>query len=222
MSEVPLLLFGAGGHAHALLAVLERHAGFTPVGLIDSFQTPGTLAHGIPVLGGESDLPQLCQSHGVHHLLVAIGANLQRQAITRRLAACLPDVMFPALIDPTAVVAADAHLGAGAVVMAQAHVGAGCELGEGVLVNTRASLDHDSRLDAFASLAPGVIAGGRVWIGERSAIGLGAMLRNDIGIGADTVVGAGSLVLGDLAAGVMAYGAPALVIRSRQPDEPYL
>jgi sugar O-acyltransferase (sialic acid O-acetyltransferase NeuD family) len=223
VSEVPLLLFGAGGHAHALLAVLERHAGFTPVGLIDSFQTPGTLAHGIPILGGESDVPQLCRSHGVRHLPVASGYNLQRQAITMRLAAaCPPEAEFPALIDPTAVVASDARLGAGAVVMAQAHVGAGCELGAGVLVNTHASMDHDCRMGPYASLAPGVIAGGCVWIGDRSAIGLGAQLRNGIEIGADTVVGAGSLMLRSLPAGVMAYGSPAAVVRSRQPDEPYL
>ncbi len=150
-----MLLFGAGGHAHALLAVLQRHGGFTPVGLIDSFQVPGTLAHGIAILGAECDVPHLCQSHGVRHLLVAVGDNGQRQAITRRLAASVPDAIFPTLIDPTAVVAADARLGSGVVVMAQAHVGAGCELGEGVLVNTRASLDHDSRLGAFSSLAPG-------------------------------------------------------------------
>jgi acetyltransferase-like isoleucine patch superfamily enzyme len=103
-----------------------------------------------------------------------------------------------------------------------AHVGAGCTLGPGSLINTQASLDHDSNLGAFASLAPGAVTGGRVQVGERSFIGLGAQLVHGITIGADTVVGAGSLVLKDLPAGVVGYGSPARVIRTRHADEPYL
>ncbi len=67
-----------------------------------------------------------------------------------------------------------------------------------------------------------MITGGRVRLGERSSIGLGAILRDGIEVGADTVVGAGSLVLQSIPSGVVAYGSPAQVIRSRQPDEPYL
>ena len=82
--------------------------------------------------------------------------------------------------------------------------------------------DHDSHLGAFASLAPGAITGGGVEIGARSFVGLGAQLIHGVSIGADTVVGAGALVLHPLPDGVVAYGAPARVIRSRQVSEPYL
>lgn len=216
------MVIGASGHAHALLALLKRHGGYEAVGWIDSFQPVGTSVHGLRILGGEADVPQLCARHGLRHLVVAIGHNALRQAMTQRLHQLLPDAVFPALVDPSAVVAADAQLAHGVVVMAQAHVGAGCELGEGVLVNTHASLDHDCHMDAFASLAPGVVTGGRVRIGARSFIGLGARLIQRVQIGCETVVGAGSLVLQDLPAGVLAYGAPARVVRSRQADEPYL
>lgn len=218
----PLLIIGASGHAHALLAVLQRHGGFQPVGLIDSFQTPGARVHGLPILGGEADVPRLCASHGVHHLLMAIGDNGQRQAMTERLQAQISDAVFPTLVDPTAVVAADAQLAAGVVVMAQAHVGAGCVLETGSLLNTQASLDHDGGLKAYASLAPGAITGGRVQIGARSFIGLGSRLIQKVQIGRDTVVGAGALVLNDLPDQVLAFGFPARVVRSRLPDESYL
>ena len=123
MTRLPLLLIGASGHAHALLALLSRHGAYEPVGLIDSFQPGGSQAHGLPILGSEADVARLCARHGVRHLLVAIGTNHQRQAMTERLRAQLPDAIFPTLVDPTAVVAADAQLGPGVVVMAQAHVG---------------------------------------------------------------------------------------------------
>jgi sugar O-acyltransferase (sialic acid O-acetyltransferase NeuD family) len=217
----PLLLIGASGHAHALLSMLQRHGSYTPVGWIDSSQTAGSEAHGLPILGTEADVPQLCQIHGVQHLLVGIGDNHQRQAITQRLQRQLPQAVFPSLVDPTAVVAADAQLGPGAVVMAQAHVGAGCVLETGALVNTQANLEHESRLAAFASLAPGAITGGCARIGDGSFIGLGACLIQGVEVGANTVVGAGSLVLADLPAGILAYGTPARVVRRRQAHEPY-
>ena len=148
--------------------MLFRHAGYEPFGLIDSFKPPGSQAYGLSILGGEADVPQLCDRHGLHHLLVAIGDNAQRQAITERLQLQCKEVVFPSLVDPTAVVATDAQLGPGVFVMSQAHVGSGCVLEAGSLVNTQASLDHDGCLGQYASIAPGATTGGDVNIGARS------------------------------------------------------
>lgn len=218
----PLLIIGASGHAHSLLALLHRHGGFEPLGLIDSFQSVGAQVHGLFILGAESDVPELCQKHRVSHLVVAIGDNFQRHAMMYRLLEQIPDIIFPTLVDPTAVVASDADLFPGVVVMAQAHVGAGCLLQMGSLLNTQASLDHGCHLSTCASLAPGAITGGGARIGARSFIGLGSRLIQKLQIGSDTVVGAGSLVLHDLPDGVLAYGAPARVVRIRQADEPII
>ena len=124
--QSPLLLIGASGHSRSLLALLKRHGRFQPVGLVDSFQRAGAEVDGLPILGGEADVPSLCRLYDVQHLLVAIGDNAQRQAMTERLQANIPDAAFPMLVDPTAVVAADAQLAPGVVVMPLAHVGAGC------------------------------------------------------------------------------------------------
>jgi len=104
----------------------------------------------------------------------------------------------------------------GAIVMA------GCRLAACSLVNTRASLDHDSVLAEGASLAPGAVTGGRVSIGRRSFIGMGAVVTQGIRIGEDTVLGAGALLLQDLPDRVVAYGSPARVVRTRAVDEAYL
>ncbi|MEB3352752.1 MAG: acetyltransferase [Cyanobacteriota bacterium] len=217
-----MLFIGASGHAHSILSLLSRHGGFSPVGLIDSFQTAGSIVHGLPVLGQEADVSRVCRTLDVQHLVIAIGDNYQRQAMTFRLMQSLANIVFPPLVDPTAVVAADAQLGPGVVVMAQAHVGAGCVLEMGALINTQASLDHDGHLGAFGSLAPGAITGGRVSIGSGSFIGLGARLIQGVQVGQHTVVGAGSLVLHDLPDAVLAYGTPARVVCGRQPDDTYL
>ena len=217
-----MLIIGASGHAHAVLSVLYRHAEYKPFGLIDSFKPSGSQAYGLPILGGEADVPQLCDRYGLHHLLVAIGDNVQRQAMTERLQLQCREAVFPSLVDPTAVVSVDAQIGPGALVMSQAHVGSGCVLESGSLLNTQASLDHDGYLEPYASMAPGAITGGHVHIGARSFIGLGARVVQKVRIGSDTVVGAGSLVLKDLPDCIVSYGAPAKAVRTRLPDAPYL
>ena len=83
-------------------------------------------------------------------------------------------------------------------------------------------MDHESSMGSFSSLAPGVVAGGRVMIGERSAIGIGAAIRHGVRIGQDTVVGSASYVHEDLPNNVVAYGTPARVVRPRNGDDLYL
>ena len=222
MASKSLLVIGAGGHAHALLSVIKRHGEFKTVGLIDNKQPIGSKAHGEKILGNEADLPKVCKEFGVVHLLVAIGDNHLRQTMTSRLQNLFNSAIFPALIDPSAVVASDARIAPGVVVMPQAHIGAGCDLNMGVLVNTNASLDHDSSMGSFSSLAPGVITGGSVEIKSKSAICLGTKINNGISIGSNSVIGAGSLVLKNIPSGVVAYGCPAQVIRTRKASESYL
>ena len=217
-----LILIGASGHAHAVLAVLQRLAAYRVIGLIDSYQPRGGHSHGYPILGGEDLLAEMCAVHGVEHVLVAIGDNFQRDVMTSKLSQACPGINFPVLIDPSAVIAHGVSIGAGSVIMPLAHVGPGSIIGMGCLLNTRSSLDHDGRMGAFASLAPGATTGGDVSIGARSAIGLGAAIRHRVSIGSDTVIGMGSLVINDWPDGVIAYGAPAGLIRTRLVDEPYL
>ena len=70
--------------------------------------------------------------------------------------------------------------------------------------------------------APGAIVGGRLKIGARTAIGIGALIKHGITVGGDTVIGANSYVHTDLAGNVVAFGSPSRVVRPREPNEPYL
>ncbi|MFN8093768.1 MAG: acetyltransferase [Vicinamibacteria bacterium] len=153
---------------------------------------------------------------------MAIGDNWRRRETTLRAEALVPGIAFAAVVHARATVAPDVELGPGSVVLPGAVIVSGTRLGRGCIVNTLASLDHEGLLDDFASLAPGVVAGGRVQVGEGSAIGLGARLVHRVRVGRHSVVGAGSLVLDDVPDGVVAYGSPARVVRPRAPDEPYL
>lgn len=211
---------GAGGHARSMLGVLQD-IGCEVIGVIaNGVVRPETLA-GVGVLGGLAAAAVIHQKYPQAGWVMAIGDNYHRLRIMHEIQASCPAVRFPVVVHPSAVVAADVELAEGVAVMPGAVVMAGCHLGACSLVNTRASLDHESVLAEGAALAPGAVIGGRVRIGRRSFIGIGAVIAQGVAIGADALLGAGALLLQSLPARSVAYGAPAKVVRSRAEDEPY-
>jgi sugar O-acyltransferase (sialic acid O-acetyltransferase NeuD family) len=218
-----ILIVGSGGHARAVLDVVRSQGRYDAVGFIDGTKPKGSpCLGGLRVIGSEADLPDICRDYRITRGLVAVGDNFQRRALTERLLALAPAFEIVSAVHPSAVVARDTILGPGTVVMPGAVVVSGSRLGRGCLVNTRASLDHDGVMEDFASLAPGAVTGGGVHLGACAAVGLGASVIHGCRIGAHAVVGAGAVVLDDIPPEVVAFGVPALVVRSRAPDEPYL
>ncbi len=221
-SEEPLILIGAGGHATAVVDAIRASGAFRLAALLDSTLRPGSPRFGLEVRGDESLLAEACRESGARLVVVAIGDNWRRREAMRHAEERVPGLAFASVVHPSATVAAGVVVGPGTVVLAGAVVVAGSRLGRGCIVNTLASLDHDGELGDHASLAPGVVTGGRVHVGECAAVGLGARVVHAIRIGEHAVVGAGSLVLEDVPAGVVVYGSPARVVRTRASDEPYL
>ncbi|KVH62315.1 transferase [Burkholderia sp. MSMB1072] len=217
-----IIIVGSSGHAKVVIDIVEQAGRYRIAGLIDSFRTPGEQTLGYAVLGAERDLPQLVDRHGIVGLLVAIGDNHAREAVTAGLAALVPGLPRVSAVHPAACVGKASTIGAGTVVMAGAVINPSCSIGEGCIVNTNASLDHDGVMADFSSLAPGVVTGGNCRIGRGAAIGLGAMLRHRIAVGEHSVVGAGAVVLHDVEPYTVAYGNPARRIRARAADERYL
>ena len=221
-AKQPLIVFGAGGHGKSVLDTLHAEGRYEVLGLIDSTAEVGYRVLGVPVLGGEDDLPVIMQQQACNNFLVAVGDNFQRREISNRLLASFPDISFVNAVHPSAVVSHSAELGAGTVVMAGAVINAQSAISAGCIINTRSSIDHDCTMAPFSSLAPGATLGGGVIVSHRSSVGLGSSVNQRLQIGADTVIGTGACVVSDIPASVVAYGCPCKVIRSREIDEPYL
>ena len=120
-----------------------------------------------------------------------------------RQALSLGATLFPALLDPTAILPQRLDVEDGVYVNAGCTLGAASRLGHFAFVNRGACLGHHLDLGAFASIGPGAVIAGQVTIGEDAIIGAGAVILPGLRIGAGAVVGAGVVIDADVPAGVV-------------------
>jgi acetyltransferase-like isoleucine patch superfamily enzyme len=88
-------------------------------------------------------------------------------------------------------------------------VNADSQIGQGSILNTCCSVDHDCILGEAVHISPGVHLAGDVHVGDRSWIGIGAAVRQGVRIGSGVIVGAGAVVVSDVADGLTVIGVPA-------------
>ncbi len=213
LSPLPLVVWGTSGHARVVTDIVRLTGNFGVVGFIDDINhnRHGTEFLGAMVLGGQECLEQLYEN-GVRHIIFGFGNCKARQdlsIIIRKFGFVLATA-----IHPGATVAHDVTIGAGTVVMAGAVINPGTIIGENVIINTSSSVDHDCHIEDGAHIGPGVHIGGGVTIGQASWVGIGAIIKDKIKIGKDTIIGAGAVALNDVPDGVVAFGVPARVQRN--------
>jgi UDP-perosamine 4-acetyltransferase len=205
----PLIVLGAGGHAKVLIDALLAGGIENIIGLAD----PAPLVRevlGVPVIGGDQAVSRHApETVRLVNGLGTVRASGARQALYARFKA--QGYEFAQVIHPSAILARALQIGEGAQIMAGCVIQPGCVLGENVIINTRASLDHDCRIGAHSHVAPGAVLSGGVTLGEGVHLGTGAVVIQGVAIGAGGTVGAGAVVLDDLPAGVTAFGVPARV-----------
>ena len=207
-----VVIVGAGGQGKIVADILRATkplGTMFAVGFVDDGPwSNGATVMDLPVLGSVDALP------GIDHdgVVVAIGDNAVRAAVSLALDARGERIVT--VQHPSASVSADVELGPGCMISAGAVITPCVRLGRGVLVNTNASIDHDTVIGDFAHVGPRAVGGGRVTIGARTLIGLGAAVLSGCRVGDDAVVGAGAVVTRDVPDAVVVVGVPARVVRA--------
>ncbi len=222
MEKKAIFIVGASGHAKVIIDILENEGVYEIIGLIDSFKNNGEEVLGYKVMGKEENLPELIKKHEGASVIIAIGDNWVRHLVKEKLMKLAPEVTFATTIHPSAQIAKHVKIGKGVVIMAGAIINSESVIEDFVIVNTKASIDHDGLLKSFSSLAPGVTLGGNVTVGNYASVSIGATVKHNISIGNHAVIGAGAVLLHNCGDNVIMYGVPAKEIRKRVPGEKYL
>ena len=204
-----LALIGAGGHAAVVEAVIAVSAEWKTVAILDDGVQPGTKLVYDEVAGTCGMLPTLFQQ-GVEFAHVAIGNNMARASITKKLSQLgfrpVPLQHHSAIVEPEAVIGSGSFLAAGSIIGTRTAIGTGC------IINTGATVDHDCTIGDFTHICPGVNLAGEVCVGAGTMIGIGATVIQQITIGDNCIIGAGAVVIRDIPAGTKVVGNPARAI----------
>jgi len=200
-----LAIFGAGGHG-LVVAEIAEVVGYQEIHFYDDFRSP-TSYYPWPLKGNmEELLGRLNEYNGIH---VALGENS-----VRKNKACLISQnggKLATLIHPRSIISQRSRIGQGSTIMAGAVVNANTVIGDGVILNTACTVDHDSFLGDFSHIGPNSAVAGRVYIGAECLVGVGATIKPGCTIGDRSVLGAGAVLVRDIPSGVVAVGCPAEV-----------
>ena len=217
-----IIIIGSSGHAKVIIDIVECERKYKIIGLIDKFRNVGEYTLGYKIIGKEDDLPELIQKHSLFGGIVAIGDNFVRSNVVNNFIDLCPKFNFVNAIHPDANIARDVRIDNGTVIMGGVTINSSAFVGAHCVINTNSSLDHDSKMAGFSSLAPNVAIGGNVSVGMFTAIGIGSTIIHNVNIGEHTIIGAGSTVLNNIESYKIAYGTPAKTIRKRKVGEKYL
>ena len=214
MVKKKLIVWGATGQAHVLDEILRSK--FEVIAFFDKNQIASPV-HGVPLYVGFEGFEQWAQQNikiiNEVSFIVAIGGDKGKDRIATHDFLISRALKPISAIHPTAFLAYNAKTSEGLQVLANSTVCVKVRLGKSVIINTGASVDHESIIGDGVHIGPGAKLAGCVNIGDFSFIGTGVVILPRVIIGNNTIIGAGSVVTKDIPDNVVAYGNPCKVIR---------
>ena len=213
---IPVVGFGAGGHAKVVIEIIRSMQEYEVVGLLEAQQSLwGTNILGVEVLGDDSLMDEL-RGRGIRHAFIGLGTVADarpRRQLYEKVSGSGFDIV--SAIHAAAIVSSSATIGLGPTIMAGAVINAKAVIGNNVIVNTGAIVEHDCLIGDHSHVATGARLAGGVHVGPGAHIGIGAVVRQELRIGAGAIVGAGAVVVRDVPDDSTVIGVPA---KSRATD----
>ncbi len=190
VTDKPIVLLGAGGHAAVLFEII-RHQRLNIAGIV----APEINAEFSDYRHYVNDDDILSFNVDDIYLINAIGClpgEGLRAALYQRFSSM--GYSFPKIISPYAIVSDTAVVEAGAQIMAGAIVQAGARIKENTIINTGSIIEHHCSIGANNHIAPGVTLSGGVTTGEGVYIGVGASVIQAVTIADKAIIGAGAII----------------------------
>ena len=222
MIKKKVFIHGASGQAKVVLDILEQIGGYEVTHFFDNDNSKTEL-RGIPVLHEYNNAFEDFRSWDAkndgkvlgrdYFFVVAIGAdNKKRYDLFKmyRQAGYKP----LNVIHPKAIIEPSARLGEGVQIMAGATICADVIVGNAVIINTGAGIDHESIIEDGVHIMPQATLAGWVNIKKYANIGSNATVFPRKNIGEGAFLGAGAVAVKDVPANEAWVGNPAIFFKT--------
>jgi sugar O-acyltransferase (sialic acid O-acetyltransferase NeuD family) len=180
-----LLIIGASGHGKVVADIAIKMDKWKNIAFLDDDESLKT-SMGLEVIGKSADAFLYINDCDI---FVAIGNFKIRKEIISKLE--LYKATIPTLIHPTVIIGSNVDIGI-AQPLCRAIINCCSKVGKGCIINTGATIDHDNVIGDFVHISPGAHLAGTVIIGNKSWIGIGAMISNNLNVTSEVCIGAGS------------------------------
>ena len=197
-----IVIFGNGGHARALRAILPPGRRVLHV-LAEARAPEGAITD-------EAFFRDVARYRELD-VYLGIGSDPVRRRLFERLVGA--GITPATAVADCARISPDATVGSGAFLGPFAMAGAQARIGRNVIVNTRATVDHDCVVGDHAQLAASVTLGGGTEVGSEAFLDLGVVTLPRVRIGEGARVMAGSVVVRDVDPWILVGGNPARPLR---------
>jgi sugar O-acyltransferase (sialic acid O-acetyltransferase NeuD family) len=212
-SAGPIVIFGgrgAGAMAALTLARASSPASSPLAGFLNDFEAVGSLVEGTPILGSFATWPDQPETTCFLAPLHKAKEVRARSELIRGLG--VPERRWVNVVDPAALVSADALVGSGIWVQAGSSIMPSARIGNHVAVRSGCQISHDCVVEDFASVGLGAILCGYSIVRQGAHIAPGAIIRDRITVGRYSVVGLGAVVVKDVPDGAIVVGNPARIV----------
>ncbi len=205
-----LIIIGAGDFGREIALTVRRINDVSPeyelLGFVDdSYESLPAKIDGYDVLGSSDYLVNLSEKTLI---VCSINNGRVRKTLVEK-ALKNPNIGLATIIDPTAVIADDAHIGKGVVMQPFTFVAINATLCDNVIMNHHAGVGHDDIICECTTISPVASIAGKVCVGECCYIGAGARVLQGHIICPDVTVGAGAVVVKDIEDPGVYVGVPA-------------
>ena len=199
-----VVIIGAGGHSKVIADIVEKSNDILLGFLDDNLEKGKNIISNYSVLGKIEDCLKIKEQDNEIEFVIGIGCNRIRKEIASKY-----KLNYYTAIHPSAQIGLDVKIEDGTVVMANACINPGANVGKHSIINTGAIIEHDNIIENYVHISPNSALAGTVKVGERTHVGIGAIVKNNITICSNCIIGAGAVVVKNIEEQGTYIGVPA-------------
>ena len=202
-----IVIWGATGQSKVIIDILSKYKN-NVIAFFDKNDKLISPISGVPIYNNENDLKYIFKKYSKNPISFysCIGGlnaidRLYYINLAKKIGFDVPNISHH-----KSFISSNVKIGIGNHFLANSFVGVDSFIGDGCILNTASSIDHDCFLNDGVHLAPNVTLAGNVKVGKNSTIFSGSIIGPNVKIGDNVIIGAGSLILKDIPSDTRVYG----------------